>query len=172
MNRRTFLKLTTLTGITAISTPTLLANIDQKESLKWISFADKIPEIGQKVIITNSKGRLMLGGRINKTRKGAVAEVSQMNFYFTPINLIKDFIKRQDIGLSYSTYLIFSKEGEKIIKSRKWLSTNNNDIKRDYKNYRKQNSYGLVAYHKDYHYWMPVNGEYPINIPPFPEKNF
>lgn len=160
MNRRTFLK--------AIAVTTLLPVLPlYAKKQQWIKLTDRLPEVGQKIILTNNIGRPNFEG-------GVIAESSHLEkrkddeFHVT-ISMTKlDFVQcfknpRQDIMINY----VYSDEGEEAFRSRTWLETT---VKKEYsyhKEIRCNHTYAL--YPRKEMVWLPVNGKYPINIPPLPK---
>ncbi len=189
MNRRTFIK---LTGVTTalLATPSLFAEKEIKrvnpEDFKfiethfgqqWISFLDKTPKVGQKIIITDSWEGMSLrdirGGVVQDLRKiklGVLMD-SKFNKVFITVPMKKDFEYRE--YSDFYIYNIFSEEGEKVINSREWLKSKKEPFVNDFKEWDdsidKKVWYNETSYRKSYYYWLPINGEYPTTLPPIPK---
>ncbi len=166
LSRRTFLK---AAAIAIVGTPTI-ANAKQKtieiEKFQWISFMERIPEPGQKILLANISGTFIAGG---------VAAKNDVYYEEIPDNKIAFSIVRRDFeryihttNLDHTANLVYSDEGEKTLVSRKWLKPIGKVKYEDWKciYYCHYNN----LYVKSRFVWLPVNGEYPTKIPSFPTE--
>ncbi len=188
MNRRTFLKLTGAAIAGLIVTPSIKAEpvilhgVDWQQdfadfgerrqrnhTLVWIPFTYATPQVGQKVLIasTSIHSNYIRGGtvidRYVGTRDGSD---------FVTIPMKRDFSgrKRSDDNCIFAVY---SDEGKKAIATKQWLAldghTKITDFSKTEDKYIDSPNYMGTCFLKSHHCWMPVEGEYPDNIPPIPQ---
>lgn len=157
INRRTFLK---VTAITIVGIPAI---VNAEEKPQWISFIERIPEPGQKILLANISGTFIAGG---------VAAKNIINYGKIPSNKVAFSIVKRDFeryihttNLDHTANLIYSNEGEEALKSRKWLKPIGKVKYEDWKCIYFCHYNNL--YVKSQFVWLPVEEEYPIEIPPF-----
>ncbi len=159
MFRREFLK---LVGIMPIVTSTL-SIVEQKP--QWIRLTEQQPRIEQKIILLayhdHYRNYYGIGGGILKELDMGMSDKNHTAI----ISIAVDFIKYN--GGSFLEHGAASKEGEKVIKSRKWLIPEKNSKFKIYRNSYQWKIHTRSYYLTHYH-WLPVDGEYPIDIPPIP----
>ncbi len=164
MNRRTFLKATAITTMgLPIGLPTFAKAKDKQQ---WIPFTEGVPKPGQKVIITSFPNvrdiSYHIRGGVVKESETGIMHKDHANIY-----IIADFMK---YGKTVPSYYACSKEGKKTIQSREWLSSDKNPVIQYYLNpaWKKD----ITSYCLTNHFWLLVNGEYPVELPPIPRAEF
>lgn len=155
MNRRTFLKFTGLTTVAVLTT----AGFSEPKQ-KWISFHDELPKPGQKIIIAAKDGMWIEGLTVVKCSLRNNPFDRRMTY--TDIDFSKYIRKNKKASIC----AIYSDEGEKVLRTRKWCKFNGYDEYSDHK--RIASNTMSVKDEKDAYLWLPVNGEYPQGLPYLP----
>lgn len=158
MNRRKFIA---LTGIT-IGLPSL--SYAEKKP-QWIKLLERQPKVGQKIILINrynhSYQNYDITGGIVKELDLGLSDKHQTAL----IHIEVDFMRYGQYPLTIG---VASVEGKEVIKSRRWLNLEGD---RKFEIYTRNNNSIIHtrSYYLTNYYWLPVKGEYPIDIPPFPK---
>lgn len=156
LNRRDFLK---AAAIVTIGIPTLT---NAKQKLRWILLTEQMPQPGQKVIFVNMYSEGFEGGVI--TYPSHFRHKGDDEFNVTIAMTRIDFVQcyRDKYKKSMIAY-VYSDEGEEVLKSRSWLKSK---VKREYSYHKPLYLNNTSArYRKKDLAWLPVNGEYPTEIP-------
>ena len=165
MNRRSFLKRVGVVSLLGFSNISFAKN---KKELKWISLLDEQPKVGQKIIIGDRVLRSYLcSGTVNSPCKQ-----HKWSDDYVIIRLNRDIARRKHNQRDEWIYSVLSTEGHKILKTKKWLGYHEKpSYVQDYINVEtmiRGSKYEGTTYYKRYHYWIPIEGEYPDEIPNFP----
>lgn len=167
MNRRTFLKLTA--SAVAITTVPAMAK-KSVSAPQWIPFTERTPKVGDKVIIINSsyRDRHISGGTIIDRYTGRNSDD------YVALPMSRDFSRRKHMANGNFVYALYSDEGAKVIKTRKWLGDHGKPSRvTDYIKYEEKyinsSNYMGACYSLIGHWWLPVDGEYPKTLPKMPK---
>jgi len=155
MNRRSFLKNIGAVSILGFSNISFAKN---KKELKWISFLDELPKVGQKLILA-SEYYITLG---------TIRKPCQKSEIFKNVVLV---YKDSDIAVSKNNYTLYTEKGRELLRTKKWLGYSSNSNILDHVRFGSElnNTYvkNGIGYGTNY-YWMAIEGEYPDTIPNFP----
>jgi hypothetical protein len=145
MKRRTFLK---LTGATAVLATTPLTFAAKKEIPQWVKLSDQLPDIDQKVVVCEV-GPDDVSAWYGRVEKNDI-QLMGGNKY-VPYSLIL-----------WEYYDLYSKGKQK--RSEK-------SIRKYPTFYPRIGEFNVLSFYgnkNSYRYWLPVEGEFPKILPPFP----
>jgi hypothetical protein len=162
MNRRTFLKSVGV-AVAVISVPAIAI---AKPKPKWISFADEMPKVGQKVIIASQVSVMssISGGIVVDNTKG-----EKFSHPYSTLCTIDDFFVNHSDDHSFA--LFYTEKGREVISTRDWIKREEEAYiyPRDFTNEKQRVHRG--GYYSKHYFWMAVDGEYPTTIPPIPRNH-
>ena len=177
MNRRTFLK-SVSAAVAVISVPVIPAHAKLDPSIadddhiqyfspsKWVSFADEMPKVGQKIMIASQISVMssISGGIV-------VENVKEEKFShpYSTLCTIDDFFVNHSEDHSFA--LFYTEKGREVISTRDWIKREYGYVyPKDFTNEKQRVHRG--GYYKERYFWLPVKGDYPKTIPPIPRNPF